>query len=314
MVKTLILYESKYGFTEMISKNLSLILGPAKYCRASEFKGDIDNFEFIVICSPIYSECIDNRILELVRENVNRLSQKKIILLCSCLAENMAEQYLKPLKKMLGQCVALQSAIIGEVNVDKLSNSDNALMKSFYNHTGFSLNNFKPFDKSKFVGLALRIKKIKDEGEKVIEGKVLKTYIEGFIKAHNTCALATGHGESVRSTPIEYIFLGECIYMFSEGGEKFSNIIMNPNVSVSIYDAFKNMDELGGMQITGVAELIDTGSEEYISILTQKNLNYDKIISLPMALNLVKINIRKTEFLWSGFAKLGFDVKQTLSD
>jgi len=33
-----------------------------------------------------------------------------------------------------------------------------------------------------------------------------------------------------------------------------------------------------------------------------------------MALNLMKIEITKIEFLWSGFSELGYDVKQILKD
>lgn len=228
---------------------------------------------------------IDPKIIEFVTNNVNWLRQKKVILLCSCLVQNRAEQYLMPIKNILGQSVVFQSSIV---------------------------NDFKLFDKNKFAKLALSIKEIKDMGNKIIEEQELKSYIKDFIKNHNTCTLATGHDESVRATPIEYIFIDECIYILSEGGEKFSNILLNPNVSIAIYDTFKNMNELSGMQIKGAAEIIDIGSDEYISVLTHKNLKYDNIIELPIALNLIKINIRKIEFLWSGFAKLGYDTKQIL--
>lgn len=63
----------------------------------------------------------------------------------------------------------------------------------------------------------------------------------------------------------------------------------------------------------GDAEIIDIGSDEYISVLTQRNLKYEKISALPVALNLIKINIKKIEFLWSEFAKLGYDAKQILN-
>lgn len=75
--------------------------------------------------------------------------------------------------------------------------------------------------------------------------------IDDFIKKHNTCAMATGHDERVRATPLEYI-----------------------------------------------------------SVLTQKGLNYSNITALPVNLNMIKINIKKIEFLWSQFDKLGYDKKQ----
>lgn len=313
MVRTLILYESKYGFTEKISKSLSLILGPAKYCRTSDFNDDNSGFEVIVICTPIYMEEVDNNLFKYVCKNAEWIKQKKVFLICTCLAQNLAEQYLKPLTNILGESVVFQSSIGGELIINKLSISDYEMMKQFYNKIGAPFIDSKLFNKDKFEKLALTIKKIKDVGDKIIEEPMLKFYIENFIKNHNTCALASGHGECVRATPIEYVSMGECLYILSEGGEKFSNILQNPNVSVCIYDEYKNMNELAGMQIKGTAELIDIGSEEYISLLTHKGLKYEKIMKLPIALNLIKINIKTIEFLWSGFAKLGYDTKQILN-
>ena len=312
MVKTLILYESKYGFTKFIAKRLALILGPSRYCSINEFKEEYKNFEVVVICTPIYSETVNSNILKFVQENVNWLEQKKVILLCTCLAKNMSEEYLKPLKNILGKSVKLHSSICGELILNKLSKVDFDLLEKFSNSTGFPFNDYRLFNRNEFDMLALEIKKIKDIGNKIIEDKTLKVYIYDFIKGHNTCILATGYGDRVRATPIEYIFIGEHLYMLSEGGEKFANILLNPKVSIGINDPYTNMSELAGMQIRGSAEIIAIGSEEYISVLKQKNLNYENLLSLPIALNLIKIDITKVEFLWSEFTKLGYDAKQIL--
>jgi len=313
MVKTLILFESKYGFTKKISEELSLILGPAKYCCSSEFIGDIDIYDVVVICSPVYLESLDHRTLEFVKNNAEKLRKRKVILLCTCLAKKLASKYLEPLKDMLGECVVVEAGICGQIDFERLSSDDAAAMERFCKLTGFSLDRCNSFDKNAFTELALKIKKIKDEGEKAAEYELLKAHIEDFINKHNTCTLATGHGDTVRATPIEYNYFNGCIYLLSEGGEKFSNLLINPNVSIAIYDEYKSMNELGGMQITGAAELIEIGSEEYISILEQKNIKYEKIKSLPIALNMMKIKIKKIEFLWSGFDGLGYDVRQVLN-
>ncbi len=55
MQKTLIIYESKYGTTEKIAKYLSLVLGPAKYCKTTEFNGEYKDFNLIILGSPIYT-------------------------------------------------------------------------------------------------------------------------------------------------------------------------------------------------------------------------------------------------------------------
>lgn len=280
MVRTLILYESKNGFTEKTAKKLALALGPAKYFRASEFKGDNHIYDVIILCVPVYNTGADNKMIQYTYENSHWIKQKKVILLFNYLKENKEEKYLKTLKNILGQSVVYESSVSSGIT------------------------------KKDFGELALSIKKIKDTGNKIMEDNMLKLYIDDFIKKHNTCALATGHDERVRATPLEYVFMGKCLYIISEGGEKFINILINKNVSVCIYDTFKKMHDLAGMQIMGTAEIIDTGSNEYISVITQKGLNYSNINALPVNLNMIKINIKKIEFLWSQFDKLGYDTKQ----
>lgn len=313
MVKTLILYESRYGFTERISKDLALILGPAKICRVPEFSGNISDFDFVVICSPVYSESIDEGIIAFAREHAGILSQRKIALICVCIAEQLAGSYLEPLSSVLGQSVIIQAGVCGEVDMDKLSSTDRDLMEGFLSMTGASASRFKTLDNDSFVELALRIKEIKDEGGRGIGDKLLRKHIEDFLNEHNTCVMATGQVDRVRATPIEYMFIDGNIYMLSEGGEKFANIILNPSVSIGICDPYKSMSDLAGMQISGKAELVAIGSGEYRYVLGKKKLDYEIISSLPMALNLLKIEIGKIEFLWSGFGKLGYDVKQILA-
>lgn len=312
MVRTLILYESKYGFTERIARNLALILGPAKYCRASEAGNDSKNYDVVVICTPAYLEMPDKRILEYLYQNADWIKQKKVILLCTCLSVSNADQYIKVLKDILGLSVVFYAAIPGDLIIEKISSSDRVLIKKFCSYTGLEFKDFKLFNKEKFVELALEIKKIKDHGQRVLERDRLKEYVDEFIAKHNTCTLTTGYAEKVRATPIEYIYRDNALYILSEGGEKFANIILNPNVSIGIFDGYVDMNKLGGMQIKGTAEIIDIGDEEYISVLMQKNLDYDKIKSLSINLNMIKINISEIEFLYSKFNQMGYDTKQLL--
>ena len=48
----------------------------------------------------------------------------------------------------------------------------------------------------------------------------LQAMIDDYIQQNNTCALATGTGDYVRCTPIEYSYHDGCFWMFSEGGKK----------------------------------------------------------------------------------------------
>ena len=53
----------------------------------------------------------------------------------------------------------------------------------------------------------------------------LKKAVEEYIASNNTCALATGTGDYVRCTPIEYSYHNDKFWMFSEGGEKFIGLV-----------------------------------------------------------------------------------------
>ena len=82
-------------------------------------------------------------------------------------------------------------------------------------------------------------KKKDAESVKLDEAK-LKKAVEKYILANKTCALATGAGEFVRCTPIEYTYHHGAFWMFSEGGEKFAALEKNKNVCLAIFDKYKS--------------------------------------------------------------------------
>lgn len=133
-----------------------------------------------------------------------------------------------------------------------------------------------------------------------------------FIAAHNTCALATGAGESVRCTPIEYTYWRECFWMLSEGGAKFSNLAQNKNVCLAIYDAYTGFGALGGMQVSGTAELAEPWGEEYRALLEYKKIPAQALQKLDHTMYLIKVTPQRIDFLHSDFKKMGFAARQTL--
>lgn len=76
----------------------------------------------------------------------------------------------------------------------------------------------------------------KNKGITAIPKEELKKAVEEYIAANNTCALATGTGDYVRCTPIEYSYHNDKFWMFSEGGEKFIGLEKNENVCLAIFD------------------------------------------------------------------------------
>jgi hypothetical protein len=155
--------------------------------------------------------------------------------------------------------------------------------------------------------------KEKDEDTVSMEQAELFAEMKKFILAHNTCALATGSGEFVRCTPIEYSFKDEKFWMLSEGGLKFCALKSNKNVCLAIYDPYVGFANLGGMQITGAAEVIESMSQEYLSLLEFKKIPVESLRKLPHEIHLICITPERIDFLWSGFKKLGYDPRQHLT-
>lgn len=77
-----------------------------------------------------------------------------------------------------------------------------------------------------------------------------------YLNHHNVLHLATCRDNEVRSTPLEYFNNGLTVYIASEGGGKFANLKVNPNVSYSISDPYepeKDFFAAVGLQVWGSA-------------------------------------------------------------
>ncbi|MPM33932.1 hypothetical protein SDC9_80513 [bioreactor metagenome] len=136
--------------------------------------------------------------------------------------------------------------------------------------------------------------------------------MEMYIQAHNTCALATGAGTFVRCTPIEYSWHDGAFWMFSEGGMKFAALEQNRNVCLAIYDAYDGFDNLGGMQASGEAELVEPYCEEYAAAAAAKKIPLESLKKLPSPMHLIKVTPKHIDFLSSAFQKQGFDCRQSM--
>ena len=104
----------------------------------------------------------------------------------------------------------------------------------------------------------------------------LKEKIDAFIKAHNTCALATASSGMVRNTPIEYNYVDGFFYFFSEGGLKFKCLKENKNVGLAIFEPYRGFGQLKGLQVEGSAEILEPFSDEYLKgVELSSQLQYD---------------------------------------
>ena len=140
----------------------------------------------------------------------------------------------------------------------------------------------------------------------------LREAVEGYIKANNTCALATGAGEYVRCTPIEYSWHDGCFWMFSEGGRKFIGLAENPQVCLAIYDRYEGFGKLSGVQVMGRAELVEPFSAAYLAHAEHQKLSLDFLRGLKSPMHLICVRPTRIDCLFSRFKELGCSPRQTL--
>lgn len=152
----------------------------------------------------------------------------------------------------------------------------------------------------------------KDKDAVRMEPDLLLSKIEKFIKDHNTCTLATGYGDFVRCTPMEYTYKEGKLWMFTEGGLKFLGLESNKNVCIAIFDNYTGFGQLNGMQISGLAEIVEPWTKDYMDMLAFKNIPSEKLKKLPTTMYLIKVNAARIEFLSSEFKNTGCDSRQYL--
>lgn len=154
---------------------------------------------------------------------------------------------------------------------------------------------------------------IKDIDNVKMESTKLLQAMETYIQQNNTCALATGSGEFVRCTPIEYVYDEGAFWLFSEGGVKFKALEKNKNVCLAIFNSYEGFSNLKGMQVTGTAELVAPFSDLYIKIAAVKKIPIEALKKLSEPMHLIKIKPIQIEYLNAAFKKEGYASRQMIT-
>ena len=152
----------------------------------------------------------------------------------------------------------------------------------------------------------------KDAAGPIMPEEELKAAIDGYIKANDTFALATGSDGYVRCTPIEYIYFDGVFWLFSEGGKKFIGLEKNKKVSAALFEKFSGWNNLKGLQIQGTAQIVEPMSEEYMKACGEKKIPAEALKNMPRPLNIIKIVPDEMLILDAAFKEKGYASRQTL--
>jgi nitroimidazol reductase NimA-like FMN-containing flavoprotein (pyridoxamine 5'-phosphate oxidase superfamily) len=132
----------------------------------------------------------------------------------------------------------------------------------------------------------------------------LEKEIIQFIRKHKLCTLATCSGDMPRSTPVRYMSRGLTIYIFAEGGGKMVNLRKNPNISLSLYGAYRGFKSVKGLQMWGTAEIIEQKEREKFAEAkklweTQRRKDIDPSIrnQIPSVMKVIKITVSEARYL-----------------
>ena len=143
----------------------------------------------------------------------------------------------------------------------------------------------------------------------------LKSIVEEYLSAGSVCALATGTGDYVRCTPLEYSYHDGKFWIFTEGGEKFIGLEKNNNVSLAVFDKNPSFGELKSVQVMGKVTIIEPMSAEYVAHAEYKKVPVtalQKLFDQGRPMHLICITPVKMDVLFSDFKKQGYDVRQVL--
>ena len=144
----------------------------------------------------------------------------------------------------------------------------------------------------------------------------LKPIVDEYLRASSVCALATGTGDYVRCTPLEYSYHDGKFWIFTEGGEKFIGLEKNDNVSLAVFDKNPSFGELKSVQVMGKVTIIEPMSAEYIAHAEYKKIPVavlQKLADQGKPMHLLCIKPTKIDVLFSSFKKQGYDSRQILN-
>jgi hypothetical protein len=142
----------------------------------------------------------------------------------------------------------------------------------------------------------------------------LRAAMEKFVASHRVCALAcaSSNGSLVRNTPIEYEWFDGAFWMISEGGLKFRALATNKRVCLAIFDPDPTFGHLAGMQVTGVAEVLEPFGPDYLAACEYKGIPAERLRALPFTMMVIRVQPTRVDMLCSAFKDGGYDVRQWL--
>ena len=153
----------------------------------------------------------------------------------------------------------------------------------------------------------------KDADSEKMDPAKLREETDKFLLSHKVCALATGTGDMIRCTPLEYTWHDGALWIFSEGGRKFAGIAANSHAALAVFDTNTEFGKLHSLQMTGTVSVIDdTEDSAYVAEAAFRKIPIKMLQGMPEPMYLIRFAPEKAVFLNSDFKAQGFGSRQKL--
>ena len=140
--------------------------------------------------------------------------------------------------------------------------------------------------------------------------RCMEVLSDGYI-----CALATTLESKPRVRAMEYaVDDAGIIYMLTEGGRKVRDILLNPNVSIAVWEDGSRAS-LVGLSITARAEIVDPGAEDrfaqyYENYKTCSGKELPPVEELPQGIKIIRVVPDVMELFDPSLSKEGYSPRQ----
>lgn len=119
-MKTLLVYESKYGCTETCARYLKGKYQFLDMMKASSFHGDLKDYDHIIIGTPVYIGQINKKVKTFISKYMDTLLQKEVdIFICAMNPESYEQMLIMNFDEKLREHVKI-THVGGAYDFDKL--------------------------------------------------------------------------------------------------------------------------------------------------------------------------------------------------
>lgn len=310
MIRTLVVYATRYGSTEEVASKMAMVLGPSKCVSCQEFSDEYRDFEMVLLGAPIYSGKLLPEMEGFLKRNEEWLRSRHLAVFCVGLDGDNTAHVLSPLVRRFAEEVVWSSQFGGRLDIGGVKEDDRQVARELLRRLEMPPPGRDLVHWVEVMRAAMEIKHARDLLDSDMDENSRRQAVEGYLRARNTCVLATRSELGVRATPLEYHYRDGSLFIITEGGEKMAHMVLDPDVSVVVNDHYRGRDTLFGLQMRGRATIITKRSPDYDCAMRDGGFDPARIRKLPLDMNMIKVELIDAELLSAALKKAGKTIRQ----